>query len=174
MSDREVIRAYSDAWPEQFRIIASYLEGHLQTYKSIEHVGSTSIPGMDGKSIIDIDIEIETADDFTAIREELVRIGYVYAGNQGIEGREVFKRSGQESGILDTIPHHLYVCPSDSEEFRRHIKFRDTLRKNKELCDEYNKIKHEIIQKVGKYNRQAYVDMKEREYQAFFEKVLKT
>ncbi len=73
MSDREVISAYSDAWPEQFRIIASYLEGHLQTYKSIEHVGSTSIPGMDGKSIIDIDIEIETADDFTAIREELVQ-----------------------------------------------------------------------------------------------------
>lgn len=173
MSDTEVIRAYSDAWPGQFRILASYLKDHLRTYRAIEHVGSTSIPGMDGKPVIDIDIEIETAGDFIAIKEELEHIGYVYAGNQGIEGREVFKRSGRESGILDTISHHLYVCPSDSEEFRRHIKFRDTLRKNEELRDEYNRIKHEIIQKVGKYNRQAYVDMKESEYQAFFEKVLK-
>ena len=53
-------------------------------------------------------------------------IGYVHEGNLGIEGREAFCYTGKPHLQL----HHLYVCPADSEELRRHITFREFLRQN--------------------------------------------
>jgi GrpB-like predicted nucleotidyltransferase (UPF0157 family) len=168
----EVISKYNPEWPKQFETIESYLKKHIRTYRRIEHVGSTSIPEMDGKPVIDIDIEIASRNEFNKIKNELEKIGYSYEGNQGIEDREVFKRTGKQNNVLDQIRHHLYVCPSDSRELHRHLLFRNALRGNKTLRKEYIEIKEKIIEKVGKYNRAGYVEMKEKDCKDFFERVL--
>ena len=74
--------------------------------------------------------------------------------------------------ILDGIDHHLYVCSVDNEEYKRHILFRDYLRKHTEARDRYNQIKEEILSKVGTENRAGYVQMKEENYRDFFEDVI--
>jgi len=101
-----------------------------------------------------------------------LKIGYIHWGDQGIQGREAFSRGESKGSILDHTPHHLYVCTSDNPEYRRHIRFRDTLRAEPLLREEYESIKYEILQRVGRNNRQGYVEMKERDSSEFFNRVL--
>ncbi|MBO4705398.1 MAG: GrpB family protein [Spirochaetaceae bacterium] len=163
-----VVEKYNPKWVEQFRVLKEFLGKNTTEYISIEHVGSTSIPGMNAKPIIDIDIVVEDASQFQRLKEELSKIGYVHEGDRGILGREAF----DHENVPLNIDHHLYVCVRDNDELLRHLKFRDKLRSSPELVNEYNKIKEEILVKVGADNRAGYVQMKEKEYKWFFEKVL--
>ena len=163
-----VIEKYNPNWVNQFSVLKEFLAKNTTEYISIEHVGSTSIPGMNAKPIIDIDIIVEDAAQFQKLKEELLKIGYVHEGDRGIPGREAFDHEKVSVGI----DHHLYVCVKDNAELLRHLKFRDKLRSSPELVNEYNKIKEEILSKVGTDNRAGYVQMKEEEYKWFFEKVL--
>ncbi len=168
----KVISIYNKEWITMFQNISNFLGENIETYTRIEHVGSTSIPGMDAKSVIDIDIEISSKSDFSKTKNELENIGYIHCGDQGIDGREAFKRSGDNKSILDEIAHHLYVCLSNNNEYQKHILFRDRLRSNRLLMEEYKAIKYEILEKVGSTNRQGYVEMKENDYKDFFKRVL--
>ncbi len=163
-----VVEKYNPKWVEQFQTLKEFLKKNTTEYISIEHVGSTSIPGMNAKPIIDIDVVVEDAAQFLKLKEELSKIGYVHEGDRGILGREAF----DNEKVTVSINHHLYVCVKDNAELLRHLKFREKLRANPELVDEYNKIKEEILAKVGNDNRAGYVQMKEEEYKWFFEKVL--
>ena len=163
-----VVEKYNPKWVEQFLVLKEFLEKNTTEYISIEHVGSTSISGMNAKPILDIDIVVEDASQFQRLKEELSKIGYVHEGDRGIPGREAF----DHENVPLNIDHHLYVCVKDNAELLRHLKFRDKLRSSPELVNEYNKIKEEILAKVGADNRAGYVQMKEKEYKWFFEKVL--
>lgn len=163
-----VVEKYNPKWVEQFQTLKEFLEKYSTEYISIEHVGITSIPGMNAKPIIDIDIVVENTAQFLRLKDELEKIGYVHEGDRGISGREAFDHEKVSVGI----DHHLYVCVKDNAELKRHLKFRDKLRANPELVNEYNKIKEEILARVGNDNRAGYVQMKEEEYKWFFEKVL--
>jgi len=128
---------------------------------------------MYAKPIIDIDVEIKDENDFLKIKVELENIGYIYCGDQGVPGREAFKRDGIKIiGALDTVQHHLYVCVSDNLEYQRHILFRDYLRNHKNAVDHYNSIKKDIIRRYGENNREKYVEIKESEYKWFFEEII--
>ena len=163
-----VVEKYNPNWVNQFSVLKEFLAKNTMEYISIEHVGSTSIPGMNAKPIIDIDIIVEDAAQFQKLKEELLKIGYVHEGDRGISGREAFDHEHVSVGI----DHHLYVCVKDNAELLRHLKFRDKLRSSPELINEYNKIKEEILAKVGADNRAGYVQMKETDYKWFFDKVL--
>ena len=163
-----VIEKYNSKWPEQFSVIKELLEKNTTEYISIEHVGSTSIPGMSAKPIIDIDVVVDDEAQFLRLKNQLEAIGYKHEGDRGISGREAF----DDTNVPIDIEQHLYVCVKDNAELQRHLKFRNRLRAEPELVEEYNKIKEEILLKVGENNRSAYVEMKEKEYKWFFEKVL--
>ena len=168
-----VVVEYNKNWPNDFEKIKKEIEKVIVGPAVIEHVGSTSIPGMKAKPIIDIDAGLENWDNFEKIKAELAAIGYVHEGDKGIKGREAFCRNCQvHNDVLDTIEHHLYVCSVNNEEFKRHILFRDYLRSHDEARDKYNQIKEEILAKVGADNRAGYVQMKEEEYRDFFEDII--
>jgi len=168
-----VIVEYKKDWPQHFLKIKEELLKVLKVSCQVQHVGSTSIPGMKAKPIIDIDVGLNNWDDFEKVRKDLAAIGYVHEGDRGIKGREAFDRNGQvHNDVLDTIDHHLYVCSVDNEEFKRHLLFRDYLRSHDEARDKYNQIKEEILTKVGVDNRAGYVQMKEDEYRDFFEDII--
>ena len=168
-----VIVEYNKDWIKDFRQIKEILEIKLTKIVRIEHVGSTAIIGMYSKPIIDIDIVIDNKSNFDVTKSELESLGYFHNGDQGIIGREVFKKDNViRNEILDKIKHHLYVCDKYNEELNLHILFRDYLNKNNELKKEYNRIKLEIIEKYGNEDRKKYVSIKETEYKWFFEKII--
>ena len=112
-----VVEKYNPKWVEQFRVLKEFLEKNTTEYISIEHVGSTSISGMNAKPIIDIDIVVEDASQFQRLKEELSKIGYVHEGDRGIPGREAF----DHENVPLNIDHHLYVCVKDNVELQRHV-----------------------------------------------------
>ncbi len=168
-----VVVEYDKKWPNDFLKIKDQLQKVLTMPCQIQHVGSTSIPGMKAKPIIDIDVGLDNWEDFEAVKRALAEIGYEHEGDKGITGREAFCRNEKiHNEILDSIDHHLYVCSVNNEEYKRHILFRNYLRSHNEARDRYNQIKEEILAKVGPDNRAGYVQMKEDEYRDFFEEII--
>jgi GrpB-like predicted nucleotidyltransferase (UPF0157 family) len=133
-----VVLPYDRAWKSSFEDIKAEIENALgDLIIDIEHVGSTSVEGMSAKPCIDIDVVIEDYSVFDEVVSKLVTIGYIHEGNIGIKDREAFKYSDKPH----LMSHHLYVCPKDSEELRRHIAFRDYLRSNPEAVKKYSAVK---------------------------------
>jgi len=126
-----LIHPYDPAWANHFRQISETLNAAAGDHLlAIHHIGSTAVPGLAAKPIIDVDMEYEAGTDADLIVSALERLGYYHNGDQGIPGREVFKRQPTDSPhpVLDRIPHHLYLCSSGNEELDRHLRFRDALR----------------------------------------------
>ena len=137
---RVVVASYDAAWEERFREIREELEAALGDIAlRIEHVGSTAVPGLPAKPILDIDVVIRDYGVFDAAVSALKEIGYEHRGDLGITGREAFRYDGKEH----LMKHHLYVCPEDSPELRRHLAFRDYLRTHPEAAKEYGRVKME-------------------------------
>ena len=122
------ITEYNPDWPARFERIAAMLRPHLAAECRFHHVGSTSIPGMPSKDIIDIDIECPVG-AMSRVIEALAAAGYTHEGDQGIPTREAFSPlPGSPAAELPS--HHLYACESDSPELRRHLAFREYLKAN--------------------------------------------
>lgn len=169
-----LIQEYKESWIEDFKAIESAINDALIGLNiSIEHVGSTAVPKLAAKPIIDIDIVYGKDVPFETIKRGLEKIGYYHNGNQGIENREVFKRKNWWSThpILDAIRHHLYACPVDSEEFRRHILFRNYLIDNETARTEYQQLKYEIAVAANQDKKQ-YANLKEVKARAFINDIL--
>lgn len=165
---------YCEEWIADFKALKETITCRFRDFDySIEHIGSTAVPGMAAKPIIDIDVVYYADDDFQKIREALVALNYYHNGDQGIEGREVFKRSsGTKHPVLDQIRHHLYVCPDDSEELKKHLIIRDYLRAHAEVREDYIRRKKEIARTVQQ-DRKAYAQHKQTEMRSFFDGILK-
>ena len=135
-----VVLPYDEGWIFDFEKIKNELEKALgDLIVGIEHVGSTSVKGLSAKPCIDIDIIIKDYSVFESVVNELNQIGYIHEGDLGIKDREAFKYSDKQH-----MPkHHLYVCPAYSEELRRHITFRDFLRKDPDAARRYSAVKEE-------------------------------
>ena len=135
---------YDPRWPEEFGKIRAELEDALKPCSSlfrprIEHVGSTSVPGLAAKPVIDLDLVIPSMEAFPAVKDALEAAGYRHEGDLGIPSREAFRYDGKP----ELMKHHLYVCPEDSPELRRHLTFRDRLRSRPDEAEEYGRIKTE-------------------------------
>jgi GrpB-like predicted nucleotidyltransferase (UPF0157 family) len=156
-----LIKKYTSDWVKNFLDLKQEIAlGLTELNYQIEHVGSTSVPNLDSKAIIDVDIIFENEADFEKIKSGLMKLGYYHNGNQGIEGREVFKRAGvSKNSILDTISHHLYVCHKSNKALERHILSRNYLRKNQWARIAYQQMKYEIAEKANQ-NKKVYADLK--------------
>lgn len=156
-----LLQEYKESWVEGFTKLKEVINEALINLKvSIQHVGSTSIPALAAKPIIDIDIVYDKNAALEEIKTRLEKIGYYHNGNQGIPGREVFKRNKNTHEVLDGIAHHLYACRADSAELQKHILFRDYLLANEEARVLYQKFKYEIAEEAGQ-DRKKYAQLKE-------------
>lgn len=168
-----LIEKYTANWIKDFTQIKWKIEEGLQGVDySIEHVGSTAVPNLDSKPIIDIDIIYAHKADWNKIESSLAAIGYNHHGNQGINDRDVFKRNGKsDCKVLDGIKHHLYVCPANSKALERHILTRDFLRKNDwaRLC--YQEMKYEFAE-MANQDRKRYAELKELNVNDFIDSIV--
>lgn len=158
-----LIQEYQKSWVEDFNDISKVIQEALIGLKvSIEHIGSTAIPNLAAKPIIDIDVVYDKKTDFDSIKRRLELIGYNHNGNQGIPNRDVFKRhkKSDKYAVLDAIVHHLYVCPTLSEELQKHILFRDYLIAHEKARIQYQNLKFAIAEEAHQ-DRKKYAELKE-------------
>lgn len=127
-----VVVPYSPDWPVLFEQVAGELRSALAAVPSatVEHVGSTSVPGLAAKPILDIDVIVESADMDAAVAA-LVAVGYAHRGDLGVVGREAFTAPDEEPR------RNVYVCRAGSLNVRNHLAVRDALRARADLRDEY-------------------------------------
>ena len=167
-----LVVTYNPEWPKHYKQISEKLFDRLHhLIIAIEHIGSTSIKGLAAKPIIDIDI-VYQANHFERIKEILESVGYLHHGDQGILGREVFKRSKLEcDDVLDKIKHHLYVCEQNGDELNNHLFFRDHLRKNSNSKKCYQELKFNIAAEANN-DRKKYAAIKEVKANAFIKYII--
>jgi GrpB-like predicted nucleotidyltransferase (UPF0157 family)/RimJ/RimL family protein N-acetyltransferase len=138
-----IVEQYNPEWPQQFEGIRSELQDYLQEveYLSIEHVGSTSVPGLAAKPIIDVDVIVTRDNVQTAIDALIANGKFDYLGELGIVDRHAFKDPKH------AMHHNIYVCVDGVPQTRNHLSLRDTLRSNQDLRDEYAHVKLELAAK---------------------------
>ena len=147
---------YDPAWQAHFEKLQQYLLSILTGQGvRVEHVGSTSVPGLAAKPILDVDVVIQNMTNFEVVKAALESDGYYHIGDLGIRGREVFKYENK----LQFMSHHLYVLSADSEELNRHLTFRDWLRSHPEDRELYANTKLIAAQKFP-HDIGAYIDAK--------------
>lgn len=140
------IEDYSPEWKSNFNSLAKVYREHLKDFEiTIVHVGSTAVPGLCAKPVIDIDIVINSLAQLKEIIPILVKLGYEYLGEVAIPNRFVFRPPdlsvpNDGTGRL-WQKHHLYCCLADSTALANHIILRDALRNDELLAREYAELK---------------------------------
>ncbi len=120
---------------------------------AIEHVGSTAVPGLAAKPIINISIVLSESNQMPCLIKRLATLEYGHLGDLGIEGREAFMHPPH-------LPrHNLYACPQGSLGLRNHLAFRDYLRSNPDSVQAYGRLKRELAAKYAN-DIDAYTDAK--------------
>jgi GrpB-like predicted nucleotidyltransferase (UPF0157 family) len=138
-------------------------------FHAIEHVGSTSVPGMAAKPIIDVDVAVRVG-QFDAVRQRLEALGYEYEGEKGIVGRHAFRL--RDANLASALArHHLYVLEADAEELRRHRAFRDYLRAHQDEVARLSAYKRELAERFGD-DRDEYQEAKSSMVLEILEKAL--
>jgi GrpB-like predicted nucleotidyltransferase (UPF0157 family) len=149
-----IIHDYDPSWPQIFAALRLRIADVLHGLEAaIEHVGSTAVPGLAAKPIIDVDILLRSHTDLPLVIAKLTSLGYEHQGDLGIVGREAFRTPPGD------FPHHLYVCLPDNDEYRRHLTFRNHLRSHATDASAYAKLKYELADKFMQ-DRNAYTEAK--------------
>ena len=163
MSDPIVIEDYDPHWPEQFEVLRAQIAAVLRPLAAaIEHVGSTAVPGLAAKPIIDIDVLLRSAADLPEAITRLAILGYQHRGDLGVPGREAFRPPAND------VASHLYVCAPECLEYARHIALRNHLRMYPEDACGYERLKRALAVEF-RNDREAYNQAKTE----FVEKVLR-
>jgi GrpB-like predicted nucleotidyltransferase (UPF0157 family) len=149
-----IVDYYDSRWPATFEQVRARVEAGLGPLAvAIEHIGSTAVPGLAAKPIIDLDVVIGDRTDLPAVIEQLRSLGYHHQGDLGVPGREAFTTPA------NAPPHHLYVCAVGTSALVRHLVFRDALRADPEMAGAYGRLKRTLAARHG-HDRGAYTEVK--------------
>jgi GrpB-like predicted nucleotidyltransferase (UPF0157 family) len=156
-----LILDYDPAWPALFEAERARLQAAIGEWAvAIEHVGSTSVPGLAAKPIIDIGVALRSFEDALHCITPLFELGYQCLGEYGIPGRVFFRKltgtpaPGQDSGGIGRT-HHVHVYQHDHYEFVQQILFRDYLRAHPETAREYEQLKRQLAREHTDMNEYA-------------------
>jgi len=146
---------YDPQWPSKFVAERASLQSVLFSWLAgpIEHVGSTAIPGMPAKPVIDIMAAVESLDASRPAINALAEAGYVYFPYRP----DIMHWFCKPSAVFRT--HHLHLVPHGSKRWVECLAFREALRSDPALAAEYATLKHRLAQQF-KFDREAYTDGK--------------
>jgi GrpB-like predicted nucleotidyltransferase (UPF0157 family) len=157
------LESYTSAWADEYaeersRILSVLADRLL----GIEHVGSTAIPGICAKPIIDIAVAVPTLSSAEEFVPMMARIGYDYAGDGGVPGHRIFGRGPR------IRTHLVHAVVANGPEWRNYLAFRDALLADEELAKEYDSLKRALAAKCPN-DRPSYTNAKGQ----FIERVLR-
>ncbi|MFE7113786.1 GrpB family protein [Streptomyces sp. NPDC057575] len=142
MTDMIVVSDYDPRWSERFDDLRQRLAPHVADLAvSIEHVGSTAVPGCAAKPIIDLDIVVSEEAFMPELISRLAWQGYRHEGDLGIRGREAFQAPPVVLG------HHLYAVVAGSKPHLDHVLLRDYLRQRPDEVQRYSVLKVALAQR---------------------------
>jgi GrpB-like predicted nucleotidyltransferase (UPF0157 family) len=145
---------YNSDWPRIFcRLKGRIWPAVSDLAITIEHVGSTSVPGMAAKPVIDMDVVIASRASLPSILLRLGSLGYQHRGDLGIQDREAFRAPENQPA------HHLYVCVQNNLALRNHIAVRDYLRAHPSDAAAYSTLKTELAKRFAN-ERERYNEAK--------------
>ena len=146
---------YDATWPERFLAERRLLETALQPWLTgaIEHVGSTAIAGMPAKPVIDIMAGVADLEVSRPAIETVSKLGYVYFPYRA----DIMHWFCKPSAAFRT--HHLHLVPVGSSRWEECLAFRDAIRKDATLAEEYATLKKQLAEKF-RLDREAYTEGK--------------
>lgn len=145
---------YDSEWPRMFEEIRGVVWPAVSEVAiGMEHVGSTAVPGLAAKPVIDACVIVASKEEVQPAVARLETIGYQHRGNLGVADREAFK---QPEGLPK---HHLYLSPQESLSLINHLGVRDYLRAHPEAVAEYGALKKQLAQKFQN-DIDGYIDGK--------------
>lgn len=150
------ITAYKEEWPAQFRSERDRLVTIAPEFIAIEHIGSTSVPGLAAKPIIDIMAAVTSMAPLDQLVERLCGNGYITSAefNRSLgERRWLMRHAGGHR------THHLHIVLSTSRHWVECLRFRDALRQSSELATRYANLKQQLALQFGS-DRDGYNDAK--------------
>jgi GrpB-like predicted nucleotidyltransferase (UPF0157 family) len=151
-----VLAPYNIAWAEAFEREASDIVAALSDLSiELHHIGSTAIPGIVAKPVIDMLGVVPSVEVLDAHAHRLAALGYEALGEYGIPGRRYFRKNAPD-GVRT---HQLHVFAAGSREIERHLDFRDYLRAFPGEAGAYAALKQELAERCGSDMR-AYSDGK--------------
>lgn len=165
-AERNLVRLvpHQPLWQQCFREESERLSAALgDQVVQIEHVGSTSVPGLEAKPILDIVVAVRDLAGSASFEQPLRELGYVHKMENDMPGRLYFVKRTAEG--LST--HHLNVTEPGTECWVTHVGFRDYLRAHPKARQEYQELKRDLARRHQK-DRPAYTEGKS----AFIQRVL--
>lgn len=165
MTGTILLSPYDEAWPSMFADERARIDAAISRWTvAIEHVGSTSIPGMAAKPIIDIGVALRRFEDALYCITPLVEIGYECLGEYGIPRRIYFRRR-TDSPIQGQSPnpgigrtHQIHMYEETHEQFVNHLVFRDYMRAHPDDAQAYEDLKRRLA--AEHEDVEAYADAK--------------
>ncbi|MEZ4525615.1 MAG: GrpB family protein [Desulfobacterales bacterium] len=144
---------YHAEWKRIFEHEKSCLQAAIGMYVlDIQHVGSTSVPQMVAKPIIDIAIAVRNFEEARACIRPIEDLGYEYRGENGIPRRHFFAKGNPRT-------HHIHMNEIDGQDWKEQILFRDYLTRNRQAAQKYAAIKKELARRYPT-DRLSYTDGK--------------
>lgn len=135
------LMSHQPVWAKLFEEEKARIEAGIGPYVlDIQHVGSTSIPGIPAKPIIDIGVAVRNFEEAAVCIDPLIALGYTYRGENGIPRRHYFRKGDEE----ETRTHHLHINEIDGPDWKNQILFRDYLRTHPETAERYAEIKRDL------------------------------
>jgi GrpB-like predicted nucleotidyltransferase (UPF0157 family) len=149
------VAPYDPGWPARFERERDLLRGAIGTWVvgGVHHVGSTAVPGLDAKPIIDILVGVEDLATSRASFEALAELEYLYAPYRPGE-MHWFCKPGPSRRT-----HHLHLVPCGSPRYRDELAFRDHLRSSPAKARDYAALKHRLAARF-EHDREGYTDAK--------------
>ena len=141
----ERVLPHDPSWAQAFEEEADALITALRPVEiTLHHIGSTAVPGLLAKPIIDILGSVDAFDALDGQAASLVALGYEVMGAFGIEGRRYYRKTGKDGFRT----HHLHVYVSGSNQIPRHLAFRDYLRAFPDRAAAYAEVKAAIVSRM--------------------------
>ncbi len=156
MSQHITVTDYNPLWAIKFEEESLLIKDIIaDNCIAIYHIGSTSVPGLAAKPIIDIMVVVKSLEKVDDVAEDFLKTGYEYLGEFGIAGRRYLRKGGDER------THQIHIFQADDwNNIGRHLAFRDYMRIHEKERDEYAKIKIALAQRFP-YDIDGYCDGKE-------------
>ena len=146
---------YNPIWQQKFKEEAKKIEKIFkEIFVDIHHIGSTAIPLVKAKPIIDIMVEVKDINKVDSYNKQMEELGYEALGEFGILKRRFFQKGG------NIRTHHVHIFEEGSPQIKRHIDFRDYLVSHSKIAGEYSRLKEKLAKRY-RYDINRYQEGKD-------------
>ena len=146
--------SYDSNWKDMYKEESEKIKDVLSDIIiDIHHIGSTAIPGIKSKPVIDILVEVKDIEAVDQYNNKIEELGYEVMGEHGIPKRRFFRKGGNKR------THHIHIFKVGNEEIERHINFKEYLIAHPDKAREYSKLKEKLANKYT-YDVENYTNSK--------------